>query len=597
VASSSLALCVAALITLLCVFLGSAAAESIGFGLTADWDEWLLQLLPQFLVFTPMIVAALALSLFWKQAQFHVGNCPLKSGLLGLAAGLGVGVFAAFVAVLSGNGKIIAGFPLPVMALPFTLFSIATLVQVIAEEMLFRGWLMPAIGKQLGEWWSLILSSALFCGIHVLSGASNPLGYINLFLGGLALGLIYLRTKGLIAPVLFHFGFNWSEEPLLGLSPGGGILPGRSLMDIDIFGGNLFGGGEDGVNTALAVTAGFLIVIAFVAWRWRIAKKSLKIVPKRRPEPKAEPRQAAQRPDFGQAVPPPAPEPESNSIIDAGTPAQTPKEPPHPTPPLPTVALSEPGGSVRLSSAMGPMATTLTATHQGAVRTVNEDRLFAAPHLGVWAVADGMGGHRFGDRASTLIVEHLDKMDARDTLEQQLAALHEAVTAANAAIYAEAQENGSRMGSTIVACVSRGDRLAFLWAGDSRAYRLRDGQLQQLTRDHTQVQELVERGELTADQAARHPMSHVLVRAVGVTAEIDLEISNHSIVDGDIILLCSDGIYDALDESEIVELLARRGDARDLTSMTELAVNQGARDNVTAIAIIPTQINTTIDRK
>ena len=131
----------------------------------------------------------------------------------------------------------------------------------------------------------------------------------------------------------------------------------------------------------------------------------------------------------------------------------------------------------------------MAQTDVGRVRDANEDCYCAMPHAGLWAVADGMGGHERGEWASAAIVEALTAVAAEGTLDEGMKAAAEAVQAANARTCAEATATGQQMGSTVVVTVMRERRFGVLWAGDSRVYLLRDGILHQLTRDHTQVQE------------------------------------------------------------------------------------------------------------
>jgi serine/threonine protein phosphatase PrpC/membrane protease YdiL (CAAX protease family) len=583
-----------------CVMGGFWLAERLSLSNSFAWEDWQLESLPYFTIFPAMAALAFLYTKLWKAAPFAWGERPLIFSFIGLLTGILLMLAAAVTAVLNGYGTIAAGFPLPIQNLPFFAIGAAILIQVCAEELMFRGWLLPAIERAWGKWIALILSAGLFSAVHMVGGVDHWFSYVNLFLGGIALGLVFLKTKGLAAPIALHFGYNWSENNLFGMMPGGGHSVGQSLMDIDITGGPLLGGGIDGVNTATAITAGFVLIILAVLLSMRNPKSVKKPIdtPIPRKPVTQEPPAAA-----GIAEPlAPAPAPVATQQKIAASPAPatvvhtaevTVFSPsifapaPEATQPKTELERSEPALRSAISSQSGYPARTLTGTHQGAVRSVNEDRFFSAPEKGIWAVADGMGGHRFGDRASTMVVEHLQGIEPSGNLEDRVQILRSAAVEVNRAIYDEAQTNGSRMGSTLVSCVIEGGRIGLVWAGDSRAYRLRGGELKQLTRDHTQVQELVERGELTIEQAARHPMSHVLVRAVGVLPVLEADSMIESIEAGDVFFLCSDGIYDALDESEIVELLKRRGDDQDLSRMIDLAVAQGARDNVTAIAIIP----------
>ncbi len=141
------------------------------------------------------------------------------------------------------------------------------------------------------------------------------------------------------------------------------------------------------------------------------------------------------------------------------------------------------------------------------------------------------------------------------------------------------------MGSTLVALVIADGSYALLWVGDSRAYRLRDGKFTLLSHDHTQVQEMVARGILTAEQAAGHPMGHILSRAVGVQKEVAIDEVEGDVRPGDVFLLCSDGLHGIVEEREIAARLGRAAPGEALDQLIELALANGAPDNVTAIAI------------
>ena len=224
-------------------------------------------------------------------------------------------------------------------------------------------------------------------------------------------------------------------------------------------------------------------------------------------------------------------------------------------------------------------------THEGRVRDHNEDSYSARERQGLWAVADGMGGHEGGDWASAKLVEKLDAIELPKDLDKARALVAEAIGKANRAILAEARRRGKQMGSTIVVLLVHDQSYAILWVGDSRAYLLRDGDLIQLSRDHTQVQEMVDRGILRAEDAVGHPMGHVLSRAVGVRDEMEIEQASGEVRPGDVFLLCSDGLHGYVDEKDIARLLARRSPERASEELIELTLANGAPDNVTVVAI------------
>jgi len=224
-------------------------------------------------------------------------------------------------------------------------------------------------------------------------------------------------------------------------------------------------------------------------------------------------------------------------------------------------------------------------THQGLVRNHNEDSYCAKESQGLWAVADGMGGHEGGDFASAALVEKLDEVELARDFDAAHEQVTEAIRKANRAILVEAKKRKKQMGSTIVALLVQGERYAILWVGDSRAYLLRDGDFGQLTRDHTQVQEMVDRGILSPQDAIGHPMGHILSRAVGVRDEVDVDQVTGEILPGDVLLLCSDGLHGYVDEHDIARLLARGSPERASEQLVDLTLANGAPDNVTVVAV------------
>lgn len=223
-------------------------------------------------------------------------------------------------------------------------------------------------------------------------------------------------------------------------------------------------------------------------------------------------------------------------------------------------------------------------THVGHVRQENEDSLSRQPDQGIWVVADGMGGHHNGSFASQAITSSVSAARTAADLEQTCLAVAAAVHQANAQIWERAQEVGKQMGSTVVCLVLQDQDFAVLWAGDSRAYLFREGQLIRLTRDHTQVEDMLERGLLTPAEAADHPMKHVLSRAVGVQPALEIDAIRDRVVSRDLFLLCSDGLYGVLSDEEIAEALRARGQAA-CDDLVAACLARGAPDNVT-VAIV-----------
>lgn len=226
-----------------------------------------------------------------------------------------------------------------------------------------------------------------------------------------------------------------------------------------------------------------------------------------------------------------------------------------------------------------------SVTHAGLVRSQNEDSLLARDDAGVWAVADGMGGHVNGQWASSEIVAELSTAALVGEFDADLTQIAAAIQSANHRIFSAGQERSQSMGSTIVTLYISGDCFSCFWVGDSRVYLLRDEQLHRMTRDHTKVQEMVSSGLLSEAEAHNHPMSHVLSRAVGVEPEVEIEAVSDMLQPRDLFLLCSDGLSGVVSDAEIVELLVRHDAGVACEHLLELVLERGAPDNVTMIAV------------
>jgi serine/threonine protein phosphatase Stp1 len=522
--------------------------------------DWFRESLGSIVIFPILMIAGLVANWAFSGTGMRVGMKPIKYGSVALLGGIAVVGLALQVALFMGHAVPVLPYNIPTNLFAFASISALYLFQSASEEVFFRGWFQASLEQRVHPAAAIIITALIFTGLHYVVEPRHWMSAVNLMLAGIVLGLIYRCTRGLVAPILFHFGFNWSEAVLFGLTPNPSRLMAGYISDFDLVGPLLFGGGDEGLNTN-SISAALLVLIGIILL-WLINRKPALSKP------------IASLKDI--ASPPPSPAAEAPKAVSDNS-----------APMAAEATVVAPAPLVVVPVSTNAHVTTLVATHPGAVREVNEDRYFTNEANGIWAVADGMGGHRFGDRASTMIVETLATVTPTGNLDERIEIASKAILDANRAIYLEAQENGSRMGSTVVALVVSAGRYALIWAGDSRAYRLRGQSFEQLTRDHTQVQEKVDSGELTPEQAARHPMSHVLVKAIGVLESIELETMSGDIEAGDLFFLCSDGIYDALDDDEIVEQLLKRGNGTTLDALINLAVAQGARDNVTAIAIIP----------
>ncbi|GJD45620.1 PP2C-family Ser/Thr phosphatase [Methylobacterium cerastii] len=224
-------------------------------------------------------------------------------------------------------------------------------------------------------------------------------------------------------------------------------------------------------------------------------------------------------------------------------------------------------------------------THVGAVRTLNEDRCFVAPELGVYAVADGMGGHAAGDIASTAVVQALASIGPAVTAKDLLARLEDRMLQANAAIRAVAEARGQLVGTTVAILIVFGSDFACLWAGDSRIYRIRDGAIAQLTHDHTEVQILVDSGALTPQEARDWPRRNVITRAVGVRPEPELELVHCVLEPGDTFVICSDGLTTHVEDAAIRDCAYGAEPQAACEALVGLALERGGSDNVTVVAV------------
>jgi serine/threonine protein phosphatase PrpC len=230
-------------------------------------------------------------------------------------------------------------------------------------------------------------------------------------------------------------------------------------------------------------------------------------------------------------------------------------------------------------------------TDVGTVRDVNEDACIELPRIGLWAVADGMGGHSAGDLASSSIIEFLSSLPAPETLSSFVDDVERGLVELNARLREVAtREQVSTIGSTVAALLLFREHCVCLWAGDSRIYRHREGHLEQLTQDHALVEELVERGVLTPEEAAGHPQSNLVTRAVGASDTLYIDAEIFELRARDRFVLCSDGLDKEVSDEEIARLAERESIDSLSDALVELALSRGARDNVTVVAVEVTAV-------
>jgi serine/threonine protein phosphatase Stp1 len=226
-------------------------------------------------------------------------------------------------------------------------------------------------------------------------------------------------------------------------------------------------------------------------------------------------------------------------------------------------------------------------THIGTVRQRNEDAVLDRPEIGLWAVADGAGGHERGDYASARVVEALAAIDAAYSGARLVQEVRASLARVNNELRAKATVLGPNalICTTVVTLLIDTGQARVLWAGDSRLYLMRAGRLRQLTRDQSYVQDLVDRGEITREEAAGHPLSNIVTNLVGGSDELIFEERHERLETGDILLLCSDGLSGSVDDAEIAEVLGAYRLSTAADRLIECALAQGARDNVSVVVV------------
>ncbi|WP_404365744.1 PP2C family protein-serine/threonine phosphatase [Marinobacter sp.] len=230
---------------------------------------------------------------------------------------------------------------------------------------------------------------------------------------------------------------------------------------------------------------------------------------------------------------------------------------------------------------------TASFTHRGGVRKHNEDALLDATEAGVWVVADGMGGYQAGDVASQLACDTVAGELRRAGNLISPADLERALCEANSRIrqYGRESLDNQTLGSTVVALFIEGDRYHLFWAGDSRCYVIRKREVEQISRDHSQVAEMVDRGILQASEAERHPLAHVITRALGVDDTVALDYRTGPVARGDTFLLCSDGVSKEFSHANLAGFL-RDGEIEEAgQAIMHSALVNKCNDNISCIIV------------
>ena len=231
------------------------------------------------------------------------------------------------------------------------------------------------------------------------------------------------------------------------------------------------------------------------------------------------------------------------------------------------------------------------ASHRGTVRGHNEDRFVNRADLGLWAVADGAGGHEAGQVASSMVAEALQSMPGGLAPGAMVKHVRERLGESHLALREQASHlhANAMIATTVVVLLVSDSHYACLWVGDSRIYLLRNQTLKRVTRDHSLVQELIDSGAITEEQAEHHPRANIITRAIGADSEeLDIDMVTDRLYPGDRFLLCSDGLTKCVGEPEIAVLLAADEDS-PAERLLLAALARSATDNVTAVAVEVTE--------
>jgi protein phosphatase len=225
-------------------------------------------------------------------------------------------------------------------------------------------------------------------------------------------------------------------------------------------------------------------------------------------------------------------------------------------------------------------------THVGKVRERNEDSYLTRPEAGIWAVADGMGGHEHGDLASQTIIEALQSIEPPTSAAELLAHCETQVAIANDRLRKISSERGGAIiGATLAVLLTFDAHYACVWSGDSRIYVVRAGAITQLSRDHTEVQQLLAEGAITPKEAKTWTGRNVITRAIGVFDEPELEMSSGPLQPGDSFIICSDGLTNHVQDDEILNCVRANLSQQACDQLLELTLQRGAVDNVTVIVV------------
>lgn len=232
--------------------------------------------------------------------------------------------------------------------------------------------------------------------------------------------------------------------------------------------------------------------------------------------------------------------------------------------------------------------TSSSRTDVGNERKVNEDACLDLSNRGLWVVADGMGGHAAGDVASRMLISKLSGVDSHNRLSEFVDDVEDRVLEVNSTLHAMSFEGDEPkvMGSTLAALLAHDKHVVGMWVGDSRIYRLREGELlKQVTTDHSEVEEMIAQGTLDEEAALDHPSANVVTRAVGGLDHVYVDLVLDELEDKDRFLICSDGLFKDLSEEEIEELLGGGSCVDACNALIDTVLEREAADNVTVVVV------------
>jgi serine/threonine protein phosphatase PrpC len=225
-------------------------------------------------------------------------------------------------------------------------------------------------------------------------------------------------------------------------------------------------------------------------------------------------------------------------------------------------------------------------TNQGNVRDHNEDAILDHPDVGLWGVADGMGGHRGGDIASGMIVESLKQASRPQSFSGFVDDVDDRIRTVNSTLYAKALSGEQGVsGSTVAVLMAWGRYCLTAWAGDSRVYRYRDGAIKQISRDHSEAQELLDEGTLSPDANDARLNSNIITRAVGGLEDLTLDLELRELREKDRFLICSDGLYREVSEADMTRHLAKPEPQQACEGLIQQALSGPCSDNVSVVVI------------